>query len=489
MIRRSYEAMRQKGKQSVKEHGFLLKPTLILAAVYLLGISAILRANVYYMDDMERACWGWPTWNNSRHLSNFLSKILSAGDYLADISPMPQLLAVCIIALTSVLAIYLISGDKKITPWQLVAAVPIGLSPYFLSCLSYKYDAPYMAVSLLLAILPLLACGGKPVPYILYSALGTIGMCISYQASSGLFPILVILVGLRRWIRGEKTASVLKFYGISAVGYFVGILFYRVFLLEEIVGYASSAAASLPTIISSYKRYIAHFLMDFKPLWLVVSFLVVVCFLYTAVSRSRQNKVLTFFVVSFAMGIMFLLSYGVSAFVEGAVFAPRTMYGIGCLLAFWEIFAVTEEPRGHGAKLACLVLSWCFFSFSFAYGNALAVQAQYTDFRISAAAQDVAKCEALESQEDVTLQITGSIGYAPGVENLRKEYPIIGSLIEVTFVGDGWWGEFGIRYYYGLPDMKFADTYDPPEGDFTLVAEGRYHTVWERENYIWIDLH
>lgn len=489
MIRRYYETMRQKGKQSLKEQRFLLKPTLILAAVYLLGISAILRANFYYVDDMERACWGWPNWGHSRYLSNFLSKFLYAGDYLADISPFPQLLAVCIIALTSVLTIYLISGDRKITPWQMIAALPMGLSPYFLSCLSYKYDAPYMAVSLLLAILPLLACRLRPVLYILIAALGTIGMCISFQASSGLFPMMVIVVGLRRWIRGEKMVSVMKFYGISAVGYLVGILFYRIFLLEEIMDYASSAAASLPTIISNYKRYIAHFLMDFKPLWLVLSFLVGVCFLYTAVSRSRQNKVLTFFAVAFAMGLMFLLAYGVSAFVEGAVFAPRVMYGIGFLLAVWGIFAVTEVPGCFCTKIACLALSWCFFSFAFAYGNALAVQAHYTDFRISTAAADVAKCETLDSEGDVTLQITGTIGYAPGVENLRKEYPVIGSLIVGGFQGDGWWGEFGIRYYYGLPDMKFADTYDPPEGDFTLVADSKYHTVRERENYIWIDLH
>lgn len=127
--------------------------------------------------------------------------------------------------------------------------------------------------------------------------------------------------------------------------------------------------------------------------------------------------------------------------------------------------------------------------FAFTYGNALNVQAEYTDFRNTEVIDDLALCSELEGGEEVTLQITGSIGYAPAVESMITDFPMIERLIPVTLKGDGWWGEFGLRYYYDLPKFQFADTYDPPEGDFTMVAENYYHTIWEKENYIWIDLH
>lgn len=139
-----------KWKRVALEYRFLAKPTLILAAVYLVALSAVLRADFFYYDDIQRACWGWPGWGFSRHVSNGLSKVLHAGSYLTDVSPFPQLLAILIISLSSVLCIFFLTGKKEVSLWQLIAAVPVGLSPYFLECLSYKFDAPYMALSVFL---------------------------------------------------------------------------------------------------------------------------------------------------------------------------------------------------------------------------------------------------------------------------------------------------------------------------------------------------
>lgn len=483
----------QIGKKSAKEYQFLIKPTLILSAVYLLAMSAVLRANFYYYDDIQRACWGWPEWGFSRHLSNILSKFLHAEAYLSDISPLPQLIAILMISLASVVAVYLITGEKKLTFWHFAAAIPIGLSPYFLECLSYKYDSPYMALSVLFSVVPLLMCNGNQIAYVASTVLCVIGMCTSYQASAGIFPMLVVVIGIRRWVRGEKTAQTVRFYATSAVGYFLGLFLFRKLFMAQLIDYASTEmvplAEMVPAAIFTYKRYIVHFLEGFKPEWLLVSFLICAAFLWRTVSGSRHNKVLTFLLVSVAMVVMFALSFGVYPFLEEAIFYPRAMYGIGCFIAFQGIFASTEISKGYVSKLLCVALSWAFFVFAFTYGNALHVQAEYTDFRNTEVIDDLVLCEELEKGEDVTLQITGSIGYAPAVESMITDFPMIQKLIPVTLKGDGWWGEFGLRYYYDLPVFQFAETYDPPEGDFTLVAENYYHTIWEKENYIWIELH
>lgn len=485
--------MWQQGKHAFRERRFLLKPTLILASVYLIAMSAIFRANFYYDDDIARALRGYAGWGFSRELSNFLSQFLHADSYLTDVSPMPQIIAVFLIALASVIAVYLITGEKEPSFWHFAAAIPIGLSPYFLECLSFKYDAPYMALSVLFSVVPLLFCGGNQLVYVLYTVGGMVGMCTTYQASSGIFPMLVIVMGICRWVRGEKTAQVLKFYAISAAGYVLGMLLFRKVIMTEYIDYSSTTVASvselIPCAIANYKKYIVHFLQGFKLEWLGVSFLICVCFLWTAVSISKQNKLATLMLVSVAMIVMFFLSFGVYPFLTSPLFAPRSMYGIGCFIAFLGIFAATEKPKGYPAKAACLVLVWAFFAFSFTYGNALSVQAQYTDFRITEAIDDLKECEALSSEEEVTLQITGTIGYSPVLENMLEDFPMIRKLVPVTFCGDGWWGEYGLRYYYGLPELKFAQTYDPPTFELPLIADNYYHTIRANDTYIWIDLH
>lgn len=492
MVLAKFKTLYQQAKNQWKEYRFLLKPAMILGAVYLVAMSAVLRSNFFYDDDMARALRGYTGWGFSRYLTIFLSQIVHADSYLTDISPLPQIIAVFIVALASVIAVYLITGEKKPSFWHLVSAIPIGLSPYFLECLSFKYDAPYMALSVLFVVFPLLFCDGNQIVYVLLTICGMVGMCTTYQASSGIFPMLVIVMGICRWIKGEKAAQVLKFYAVSAAGYVLGLLLFRTVIMSEYIDYASTTAASSSQLLScalfNYKKYIALFLADFKSEWLAVSLLICVCFLWTAVSVSKQNKLLTFLVTAMAMLVMFLLSFGVYPFLTSPIFNARAMYGIGCLIAFFGIFAVDKAPKAYVSKAACLVLSWAFFVFSFTYGNALSVQAQYTDFRITEAIDDLLDCDTLASEE-VTLQITGSIGYSPVLENMLEDFPIIERLVPVTFQGDGWWGEYGLRYYYSLPEMKFAESYEPPEREMEVIADNYYHTIRADETYIWIELH
>lgn len=472
---------------------FLGKPTLIFSAIYLLALTAVFRANFHYHDDMARVREGYSRWGFSRHLSNFLSQFLHADTYLTDVSPLPQIAAVLVTALACAIVVHVITQKTQFGFWEYVAAIPVGLSPYFLECLSFKYDSPYMALSVLFSVMPLLFRERHMAVYILWSAVCAILMCISYQASAGIFPMLVIVVGLALWVRGEKTGDVLKFYAISAAGYLLGMILFRTLLMNELVAYASTTLAPAQDLLScaiyNYKRYIVHFIQGFKPGWLAVSFLICVCFLATMVLRSKQNKLFTFVIVAPAMVLMFLLSFGVYPFLTDPLFYPRAMYGIGCFIGFQGIFAATESPKAYASKLLCLILGWSFFVFTFTYGNALAVQAQYTDFRITEAIDDVLECDNLPQGEDVTLQITGSIGYSPVLESMIGDFPMIKKLVPVTFQGDGWWGEYGMRYYYKLPLFQFAETYDPPTEEMPLIVDNYYHTIYADEDYIWIDLH
>ena len=113
-----------------------VKPVLIMFGIYTLGISAIIRADFLYIDDIGRSVQGYRGWENwSRHVSNFLAIFIHADTRINDISPLTQLIAAFLIAASSVALVYVIN-DKKITKIALAASIPIGLSPYFLQCFS-----------------------------------------------------------------------------------------------------------------------------------------------------------------------------------------------------------------------------------------------------------------------------------------------------------------------------------------------------------------
>ena len=113
-----------------------LLPVGMLSLVYALGISAILRADFNYIDDMGRITFGYQGWDNfSRYISNLLSTFLHTGRYLHDISPLPQLLAAVVLAVAGVAAVRAVTGREKLTVWEYAAVLPMGLSPLFFGVL------------------------------------------------------------------------------------------------------------------------------------------------------------------------------------------------------------------------------------------------------------------------------------------------------------------------------------------------------------------
>lgn len=173
---------------------------LAVCVIYTMGMCAIFRANYNYMDDMGRVAWGYQGWNDfSRILSSILSVFIHAGSYLTDISPLPQMIAIVILAASGVLLLRIIYDRSQFSVWELIALVPFGLNPYFLECLSYKYDAPYMALSVMGSILPLCFRRKKWCTYVCASIIGSLVVCTTYQAATGIFPMLVIVLALRMW--------------------------------------------------------------------------------------------------------------------------------------------------------------------------------------------------------------------------------------------------------------------------------------------------
>ena len=192
----------------IRENRFLLKPIMWMFLIYLIGALAIIFAGVHFADDVARTNYGYAGWNGfSRYLSTVIAHVLHADGYLYNIAPLPQILALLILAVASVVLICVVVGKEvfRKPKWggYLIAAVPLGLSPYMLECLSYQYDAPYMAISVLFAILPVLFRKCKKWVYSLAILVGVLVICMTYQAAIGILPMVVLIVAMREWNNKE----------------------------------------------------------------------------------------------------------------------------------------------------------------------------------------------------------------------------------------------------------------------------------------------
>ncbi|MBR5438117.1 MAG: glucosyltransferase domain-containing protein, partial [Clostridia bacterium] len=185
-----------------------------ILSVCIVSFIAIIRANFYYIDDLGRAIYGYGiTGDFSRYIANMLSEIFHGNSWLADISPLPQLIALVIISITAILLLHIMSKtiDKKTTKWSFLSLIPICISPYFLSCLSYKYDAPYMALSILVSILPLIFFKYNTAFYSVTVFISMLTMCMTYQVSSGIFPMLVMIMALLMWTQKTEYKKLFRF--------------------------------------------------------------------------------------------------------------------------------------------------------------------------------------------------------------------------------------------------------------------------------------
>lgn len=469
------------------------KALLILFAVFVVGISAILRANFYYMDDSPRAALGYKQWDYfSRYLSTALATLVHGGDYLADAAPLPQMLAMLIMAVSGILMGYIFCERTTFSGWELAVLSILGLNPYFLGCVSFRFDAPYMAFSVLAAVVPLLYRNRNTAAYVLVSGLGILAVCTSYQAAAGIFPMLVVALALRMWNRGESIREVGLFCLKSAAGYALGLIFFKLVIMipadTNYVGNALPSAGELiPHFMRNLRSYYSLILSDFKPFWRIAAVLAAAAFCVRTVLDSRRRTLPAIAMTAVALILMGMMCFGLYPALASTVFAPRAMYGFGVLLTVFGMTAAEGKTRVP-LKIPAVVLSWVFFVFSFTYGNALSVQKDYTDFRTQLVISDLQEVEAFRSDAPVTVQLSGSIGKAPVLWNMPQNYQMLNRLIPDTFGGGDDLTQYGFYCYYDLQNVVWNPDVDLRKMDLPVLEDNMYHTIRGEGSYVLVEL-
>lgn len=474
----------------------LKRPVMAMTMIYVIAISALIRANIRYKDDVGRTLDGHREWSAaSRYLSDILSMLLHTSEKVHDISPLTQLIACLLIAIASAVLCMVISGGRP-SRKTLLASLPMGLSCFFLECFSFKYDSPYMAMSAVGAMLPFLFLDCGIQIYSVVSVIGILVTCTTYQASLGIYPIMVILLFFKYWSTGRWSLKEgIRFSVISAADWAGAVLFYRFILIREVPAYTSdhllASGKLIPGVIRNYGRYFKRIMTDYNRVWSVLTLIIIISCFVLMIARSVRGLVPTVFLAGISLAAMSFLCYGVFIAMAAPRFSPRLMTGFGYLTAIMMVYitggADDTEKKTRGLSvipvLASLAFSWCMFSFSFIYGNALSYQLQYTETVRTMLVNDLAHSELVNSGNVKKIQIRKSIGRCPETKAAVDDFPALDRLIPAT-LSKYLWAQPAVFESMNIPNVQLCPEEDMRKLGLPEVLDTAYYTIYGNDEYV-----
>ena len=471
----------------------LLKPLLIIFLIYLLAFSAILLAGVHFADDVARTNFGYPGWAAfSRYIDTSTSIFLHADRYLTNIAPLPQIIAIFFLALSTLILIIVISGKSifkdKFSTWilHILVATPLVLCPYFLECISYQYDAPYMALSILFVVSPLLFREKSKSLYLFTITIGILGASMTYQASIGIFIVLVIFLAIKKWSEKEKFKKILNFLLLSAGSFLLTLIIFQKVLMRRRDVYVSN---SLPPINKLFPEFTTHLIeyyrfifSDFKPLWLILIGFIVLSFIILFTIKSKHNKIFALFISITGLALMLMMVYAPYAILSKPPYTTRSMYPIGSIIAIIGLYLMSNYNwKNNWRKITLipsLALAWCFFIFAFTYGNALKEQNTYHDFQVNAVLYDLNELLPTLGEKNKIVQVSGQIDYAPIINHMPDNTRnILHRILKASYGRNVPWMAYRLTQGYWLDSLSFNSEINLTEKNLPTIKDTALYTI------------
>ena len=479
-----------------------LKFIALIFSVLLVSYLALLMAHFDFQDDTKRIISGHKSWvGASRYISEILAVFFHANFYINDIAPLTQLIALCVLALTSFLLAFALTGGN-ITWLSAVAATLMGTCPYFVQNMSFKFDSPYMAMSLLFAVLPFLFIGDV-FSFCTTSFICLVLVCSSYQAANSVYIVLAIFCAFKMLGEKESFRRVVRFVLLSILCYAATLAFFKLFIMiptEATIDERNTrigANMMLSLIKINWLSYMKIVLGNFGNLW-IKCFAVLLSFLFVVGGTvfSRRGKLFGFFVSIFSLALMLGLSFGAYLAIGNTVLAARAFMGFDALVAVLAIFVAQCASRLGREKIAwrigaasCIcALAWGFCVNATVTGNVFAKQQRYTDFRLSILLGDLgAFVNKGEKSQCLVCGITG----APASTNMDwKNY-------RIDMGGDnGGWMSYVLQEWNMDVDFVSIESNTNvlernPElkekvGSLPLLLDNYYHSIYGKDNFFYV---
>lgn len=473
-------ALAEYKKNFFLRHNFFLAFGLIF--FILLTYSNIIRANFFYADDLFRNYGGNRSWIGfSRYISEFCSIFIHNNLKLNDIAPLSQFIAIVIAAVTVLILSVALTESLKIT--SLLALVLIFIAPFYAENISYRFDAPYMSISLFFASVPFLFKKEKKT-YICVSILSIILTCISYQAALPLYILSVIYLFIKDFLKKENFTKSFKFVLYSIISFVVALVIFKLFFMNKIVveddSYFSSEINICSLLVNCAEYIKQTFSLNGGFLTKLLFAFSIFLLLFNVTLSTKQNKLLTFAVVVLSIIVSYILSFGPYLVFEHPVFAARAFMGFNVFVAF-IVLALFElktniKPFEKVKIVSASILIYSCVVFLFVYGNVLKNQNEYENFRIQLILNDLATCT--DKTNSYTISFAGKLDLCEKNRIALKNYPLLKAIVPTRLGENSIWNEEYINGYNFKCEAKKNRLSD----DYSLVKKSYYHDIFRHEN-------
>ncbi len=401
-------------------------------AVYFVGYLGLLIADVYYIDDLGRSQSGYHNYGFSRHLANGLSTLIHLNRHSTDISPITQLIAIGFISFGSLMLAKVVR--KRLSYFALLASAPLGLSPFFLENISYKFDSPGMALAIAAPIFAFLFIR-RNLAFFGASFLSVLIALNSYQAANSVYIVLGLFVLFEALTRASSWSKILARAATIAFSYLFTLGFYKLVLVKEVDTYVSSGIIKHNIIHSLYQNTLRMLGIYndaiFKTDYAYILGVAVLAFLFYAVKTSKINKINAIIWGALFAIFAVLFSQGSYLLLEKPLWAPRAFNGIGVAMAIVFVYATGAKIGKAAAIFGALFL----VNQAASYANALKAQDEYAKIRMVLMMQTL---NTMTSNDNFQVYIaSGYIRNSPVVNNARETFPLIDNLV-FQRLGSAW---------------------------------------------------
>ena len=207
-------------------------------------------------------------------------------------------------------------------------------------------------------------------------------------------------------------------------------------------------------------------------------------FVILFVTKSKRNKFAALVVAAVGMILMAMMAYALYAALDKPLYTTRAMYAIGAFMAIVGIFIVSEmgSNRVVWKKLMILpvvVLAWCFFVFSFTYGNALREQNEYRNAQVNMVLSDLNSLPLMVKGGTKVIQVEGQIGFAPAVAHMSEDdYVMLRRLLKPSFGKDVPWMAYEITQGSGMDNLVFKPEMDLSKQNLPILKDTVFYTIY-----------
>jgi hypothetical protein len=412
----------------------------------LVYVVPLILADYPYIDDNWRSLSAGMAWaEQGRLFTEFFYNLLTFSQAAPNIFPLPLLIA------TLAMAAALTSLTFHYYPQPTIAcclvALPLWYNPFFLQNLSYQYDGPAMALSVVAVIY---ATTFRPpsriqqwlVPSFLVAL--AIGL---YQVSFNVFLGLCCLEVLRG--ANDKLAwpQWCGLIGWKIAQAFLGCLIYAVsaypFTQHKRTLLLNWSAEPLLQLHVNIARVLEKVVLLFHGGFTWVFAGLLLCAMAGAVRLglnvvARQdrpaNKMLIGLICVLALPAVTLLVSGMALFFRDFNEGARTLMGFAVLLVLLFYLSHLALAQIHQRlPLLLMVPLLAMLSISYAYGRVLTVQKAFASSALLSLQHDIASNRQLLEAKRIYMSVTYSDHWLLGAVGSFKQMPVLPYLLNIDF--------------------------------------------------------